>query len=132
MPTRKVGQEAAPLVTSYLAAKALGGHRLVVIEPDGRVDYGSCLDLTHPGRLLGLTLNAVVKGDRVSVQRAGAVTEPSWSWRTSFPLWLGKDGQLTQVSPKRGFLCVVGVAIAPQSVLMANIQTAHITYLLDG
>lgn len=131
MPTRKTRPE-APSVVGYVAAKSLSGHRLVVVEPSGQVDYASRLDLTHPGRLVGLTLNAAVKGDSISVQRSGQVTEPSWDWQTSKPLWLDINGQITQTCPKRGFIVVVGVAIAPNSILLANIQASSVTYLLNG
>lgn len=128
VPTRRVEQEPDGSIMIYSAAKALGKYWLVVIEPDGQVDYASCLDLTHPGRLIGLALDVAARGDRVSVKRAGEVTEPSWDWQADHPLWLGKDGELTQVRPNLGFLCQVGVALSPQSILLFDVGTAHVTY----
>lgn len=129
MPTRKITNNEAPSVTTYLSKRALSGHRLVVIEPGGRVDYASRIDSSHPGRIIGLSLNAATAQDQVQVQRAGRVLEPSWAWRVSKPLWLDIDGQLTQIRPTEGFILVVGVAIARDTILMANIASSPITYL---
>jgi hypothetical protein len=129
MPTRKITNNEAPSVTTYLSDKPLSGHRLVVIESNGRIDYASRLSPTHPGRIIGLSLNAASMNDNVQVQRAGRVVEPSWSWKVSKPLWLDIDGQLTQVRPTNGFILVVGVAIALDTILMANIASSPITYL---
>jgi hypothetical protein len=80
---------------------------------------------------VGVTLSAAFKGELVSVQRAGKIKEPSWAWNISDPLWLGRNGNLVQTQPKTGFVLVVGVALAPNTILMANIQASHITFL-DG
>jgi hypothetical protein len=113
------------------ASAILSGHRLVVVESNGEVNYADNLDLTHPGRVIGLTLSAANNKELVSIQRAGKIMEPSWQWNISKPLWLGRNGTLVQVRPKAGFVLVAGVAIAPNTILMANIQAASITYLDD-
>jgi hypothetical protein len=130
MPTRKLSQDVLS-VSNYNTAKDLSGHRLVVVNNTGAVDYASCLDITHQGRIVGLTLNSANAGDRISVQRAGRVIEPSWNWQISRPVWLGVNGFLVQVPPTKGFVLVVGVAIARDSILMANIQSVMSTVLLN-
>ncbi len=134
MPTRSIYKQTgeAPSSTIELRAGAvLSGHRLVVVEPDGQLRYADHRDASHPGRIVGVTLSAAFKGELVSVQRAGKIKEPSWAWNISDPLWLGRNGNLVQTQPKTGFVLVVGVALAPNTILMANIQASHITFL-DG
>jgi hypothetical protein len=135
VPTRSIYKQTGEAPSSVLELRSgavLSGHRLVVVESNGNVNYADNLDLTHPGRVLGLTLSAATPGELVSVQRAGRITEPSWQWETSKPLWLGRNGALTQSRPRAGFVLVAGVAIAPNTILMANIQASHITYLFNG
>jgi hypothetical protein len=135
VPTRSIYRQMGEAPSSTLelpAASNLSGHRLVVIERTRRVNYADNLNLTHPGRIIGLTLGAASVGELALIQRAGKVVEPSWSWIPSRSLWLGASGTLTQAKPTAGFLLVVGVALGSSAILMANIQSAHVTYLFDG
>lgn len=78
------------------AASSFSGHRVVVQTSSGiaYADPG-----THIGRSVGLTLNAASGGQDLNIRRFGEVTEPSWSWDTSKPVWLGVNGTLTQTIP---------------------------------
>lgn len=107
------------LAFSYLAAVPISGHRLVMLNRDGRLVYASAGELAHADRVLGVTTAAAAAGDSVVVQRAGELTEPSWSWEVDLPIYLGLDGALTQeppATPASKFSLVVGVPVTPTTV----------------
>lgn len=90
------------------AGEAIGGQRAVTIGPDGKAYRASP---AGPGALavFGLTAGAALAGAPVTIQCAGPMTEPSWTW-TPGPVWLGPDGVPTQVLPLSGALVEIGTA----------------------
>lgn len=80
------------------ASAALGGHRAVILSETGAV-YADNMSLSHSGRVSGITTGSAASGQPVSIQSAGKITEPSWSWTPGNDIWLGTNGQLTQTFP---------------------------------
>lgn len=106
------------------AAANLGGHRVVLMNAQGKVDYASNDTLAHASRIVGLTTGAVVTDAEASVQVYGELVEPSWNWNLSLPVYLGTTGNLTQtppVAPGAQFSIVVGFPISSTS-LFVNIR----------
>ena len=128
MPTSNVTIE-APGVTNYIAAKTLSGQRLMIVTITGSVTYASSSNLTHIGRMVGLSLNAATKGERVAVQRAGRVVDSSWNWQISKTIFLSTEGFIIQAPPLTGFVLPVGVAVAKDAIMLANIQAVQPTIL---
>lgn len=54
------------------------------------------------------------------LQRAGDVTEPSWSWTPEAPVFLGSNGQLTQAPPddSAAFTLCVGFAATTTTLVL--------------
>lgn len=99
---------------------ALGGHR-VVRGPRGALSYASADDATHADDVQGITLHAVSAGVLVNVQGGDEVVEPSWAWTPFEPVYLGLNGQLTQVIPERpnaAFLLTIGFASGATSLVV--------------
>lgn len=101
------------------AGVALGGHR-VVIESLGSLYYADTTNLAHVNRVVGLTLNACSLGQSVVYVKDGLVTEPSWAWNTSLPVWLSTNGLLTQ-SPSNttGFVMIIGNPVSSTSLYVS-------------
>lgn len=95
----------------------ISGHRLVVESVPGAVSYASNVDVSHAGRVLGMTLGAAADGDDVDILRTGRVVHAGWSWAPGV-LWLGVDGYLTQNPPVSGFSQVVGFSDSPDTVFV--------------
>lgn len=106
-----------------LAGQTLGGHRCVMLNTGGDAVYADSSDVGHAGRLFGVTGNAANIGDPVTVHTFGEMTESTWAWDVTKHVFLGTNGQLTQVPPTSGFLQVIGQPITAQS-LFINPQTA--------
>lgn len=100
---------------------AISGHRMVLLDGSGLVDYASNTSLSHATRIVGMTTNAAALGDSVNIAMYGEVTEPSWNWDISKPVYLGGDGYLTQVEPSAPtakFSVVVGFPVTPTTLFI--------------
>ncbi len=102
----------------YSADTALSGHRVVKVEANGKVAYADNTNPADAGQVLGVTLNAALPGDVANVQVTGELTESSWAWVPGLPVYLGTAGTLTQTLPVAGFQLVVGIAVAPNKLVI--------------
>lgn len=104
------------------AAQALGGHRVVRLISAAAVDYADNATLAHGDDVLGVTTGAASLGADVTVVRTGEITEPSWNWTALEPLFLGRNGLLTQTAPSLAagdvFSLQVGVALSATTALI--------------
>ena len=103
------------------AATAISGHRMVLLDGSGLVDYASNTSLSHATRIVGMSTNAAASGGSVNIAMYGEVTEPSWNWDTTKPVYLGGDGYLTQVepvAPSAKYSVVVGFPITPTTLFI--------------
>lgn len=107
----------------YPAAIHLSGHRMVTLDESGAAIYASNSNLGHANRVVGMTTNAAVPGDQVTIQKFGELTEPSWNWQLDKPVYLAADGFLTQEPPTQPakFSLVVGFPISANTVFI-NLQ----------
>lgn len=110
---------AAGAGADYVAAVAVGGHRVLAVDAAGQAVYASCDTLSDALRVAGVSLGAAEQGDTVTVQAAGLVQHAGWAWTPDQPVFLGLDGVLVQSLPVGAvFSLVVGWAVAPDRVLV--------------
>lgn len=88
-----------PNTLQYPAAGAIGGHRLVIVDTNSRAAYAGNDQLPHVGRVVGISTGAVADGALVTIQIRGEMTEPTWAWNLTLPVYLGVNGLLTQAQP---------------------------------
>ena len=100
-----------------IADIALGGHRCVITTATG-ITYADSSNITHLGLVLGITTSAVLAGEEVAISTVGEVIEPSWSFALG-NVYVGLNGNLTQIVPLSGFIQIIGVAISPTVLLVA-------------
>lgn len=118
MRARIAELEARPVIDAAVTAAAgqiLSGHRAVWVNRNKQAFYAANGDSTALV-VVGVTLNAALIGDPVTVQSSGTVTEASWNWVTDATVWLGADGHLTQTVPATGALVKIGTPIAPNAL----------------
>lgn len=108
------GPPGAGVSNEMVALQPIGGHRVVIASGLNGADYADALNLSHFGRVIGVTTGAVNEGATLLVQSAGPIDEASWNWTPDEDVWLGVNGTLTQVLPaEAAFVQRVGFAQTP-------------------
>lgn len=97
---------------SIVSAIALGGHRIVVPDSNGKAIYADNTISSHANKVLGMTTGAVVEGGTATVRVEGEITEISWTWTLDTPVWLSTNGLMTQTPPTTGFSLIIGFPIS--------------------
>lgn len=97
---------------TLVAGETIGGNRVVGVQADGKAYYVNQSNATCRDAI-GLTTGAANIGMPVVIQTDGILTEPSWTWAASLPIWLANTGQLTQALPTTGYLFQIGTPIGP-------------------
>jgi len=104
--------------TNRIANSQMGGHRAVISNEDGTIDYADSSDIGHLGKVLGIIVRAVLPGERVDVIRGGLLEFEGWSWDTDLPVYLAENGLLTQNPATSGFSQIVGFAESPTGLFV--------------
>jgi hypothetical protein len=77
-----------------------------------------CFDL-NTWRVAGISLNASINGGSVLVQYTGSLTNPNWNWDLTRPIYVGQNGQLTQVILYGAvFSCQVATPVSPNTIFI--------------
>ena len=100
-----------------IADGTLSGHRAVRVTTSGKVGYVDSTDATQAGEVIGITLNAAVDGDPVSLAVVGEVDEPSFTFSPG-PIYFDSIGRLTQVPPVSGFIQQIAVALSATQIVV--------------
>lgn len=96
-------------VVYYTAGAAVSNHSIVAIDAANTVVHADNTIMDHVNKIIGITTGAALLGEQVPVQLDGEIVEPSWTWTLGSPVYLGTNGQLTQVVPVSGFSIMVGI-----------------------
>jgi len=96
----------------------IGGQRFVTGNINGTVSYADATNLSHLGRVIGITLNAASDGDDVEVLIFGYVEFNGWDFDISAPVYLSTEGLVTQTQPTTGFSQIVGFAESPTKLFI--------------
>lgn len=101
-----------------IASGAIGGHRVVISDGAGNASYADSSNVSHAGKVAGISLGAVSSGASVNVASSGEIVEPTWGWGAGL-VYLGVNGVLTQTAPTSGFLQVIGVALSATRIVVS-------------
>jgi hypothetical protein len=101
-----------------IANSNLGGHRAVISNEDGTLDYADSSNVGHLGKVLGIIVRATLQGERVDVIRGGLLEFEGWSWDTDLPVYLATNGLLTQNPASSGFSQILGFAESPTGLFV--------------
>lgn len=100
------------------AGEPLGGNRAVALSEDGKAIYADRADTSQAQKVLGITTGAIAEDATGKVQTSGEMTEPSWNWDVTKPVFLSTLGNLTQTGPTSGFLLQIGIPTAATKLLI--------------
>jgi hypothetical protein len=100
------------LTTTYIPRITVTGPSAFIgraVTPSGLADKD---DLDDADRVIGISIGG---GQVVS---AGEIAVSGWSWNIGDRLFVGQDGELTDVPPTSGFQQQVAVATGPTSAIV--------------
>lgn len=106
---------------AQIAAVDIGGHRVVRSAGAGTVSYASNSEPLHGDDTIGMSANAAMAGQEVTVVMSGALAFNGWAWTPGKPVYLAADGLLTQTPDMdtAAFAQTIGHASDPQTVFVA-------------
>lgn len=111
------GNPSPPVVgTSYIARGPISGHKAVAAYFNHSVIQASSDDTSIANSVLGISVNAAIDAAPVTVISSGEIIEPTWNWIPDMPIFVGRDGKLTQTPPSEGFQLIIAVATSQQSI----------------
>jgi hypothetical protein len=105
-------------VVYAIADENLSGGKVVVMNENNKFIYADNTNVTHAGRIAGITTGAIMQNSDGMVIASGLLIEPVWAWNINEPIFLGLNGALTQIEPTIGFLQVIGVATSTTSMFI--------------
>lgn len=109
-----------------IAATDIGGHRIVTLNSDGKVEHADQATTAHYGKIVGISTGAASVGNTVTIRSSGKLTEPSWSWNPQNILFLGADGVITATPPSTGVLQSIGYAIDATTIFINITQSVEL------
>lgn len=104
----------------------IGGYRVVRSLDAARVGYADSSQPTHGDDTIGITQNAAIDGDNITVVTQGPISFNGWALTPGAPIYLGTNGLITQNAPETGFVQTIGHAEDATTVFV-DIEPA--TYL---
>ena len=119
--TTSVTQVGVALVPSPFFSKiALMAHRIVTTIADGSYVYNDATQVTNLNLPTLITTASSVANAPLSLLDTGSVFDASWNWALNNPVFLGSNGQLTQIPPTAlagfAFLLQVGYPLTTTSI----------------
>lgn len=106
-------------VITRVANGPLGGQRVLMLDPDGRVSYATNTSLEARTLSVGVSLGAVVDGSQISINMLGLMQDVSFAWTPGAKLYLGANGLLTQTLPTApSFLRIIAVAVSATEIFI--------------
>jgi hypothetical protein len=112
--------ETATYTLTLIAGENINGHRAVIVGSDGLAYLADSTDITHAGKVVGISTGAVTTGFEVNIQIAGKLTNPGWGLTPNSNYFFNSNGVLTATMPT-GFVQIVGVA-QDSDTLIVNIN----------
>jgi hypothetical protein len=111
----------------YKAFQDIPNYRLVYSVGDGTVGLASYDDINYHVAI-GLVELATTAGDYTNILTNGIVSNPAWQFTTASKfVYLGLDGNITEIPPKYGFIQKVGYVISTDTIYL-NINYPIIKY----
>ena len=114
-PPVPVTDETVPIPSG---GDSVGGFRFMAYAADGSLVYADNRNREHMTRLAGITLGDAMEGETIRVRRSGSVSDQTFTYNITKPLFLGQNGFLVQTAPTTGIVCNVGIVNAQNEIII--------------
>jgi len=101
-----------------VAAVAVGAYKAAAFRANGQIEPASHDNPAHLSRLAGITLTSAAAGAVARVSVNGLVRFNGWAWTPGAPVFVGKNGDLTEMPPVTGFVQQIGIATGADALLV--------------
>lgn len=109
------GGGSVPLLPSYPAGAPISALRLVRLSA-GQLQTCDAANPAHAGTAIGITTQGLTIGTTHSPKRIGLLSDASWSWDPSKPVYAGAGGVLTQSLAGLAFALPIATVISPDTI----------------
>jgi hypothetical protein len=109
------GAESSTII--FTAGQNLSSGRAVIKEAD-KVYYFDPNDVSHAGRVIGITTTSASTDDSVPVQIAGTLTDAAFSFTVDKPVYIADNGQLTTDITTTTLLQRAGLSLATDKMII--------------
>lgn len=103
---------------SFQAAVNIAAGQAVSLRDDGLVELATSALLSQRGSYAGVATNNTMAGDTVYTQMVGLQTGP-WAFTPGNPVFIGINGELTQLVPVEGYRQCIGTSFSADTVLLS-------------
>lgn len=102
---------------NYIAGAAIGGHRVIMIETSKAVHFDPSEE-NNTGKTLGVSKNAAVTDDPVTVVHQGIIKSSGWGLTPDAIYYAGSNGTITVTIPTSGILQRIGIAVDSDTLMV--------------
>jgi hypothetical protein len=95
--------EVLALISEGASSAQTIAYRAITTDQLGQIIHADSNTLAHADVVLGVSINAANSDGLVRYVTAGQLTNPSWNFTPTQPIFLGPDGQLTH-NPNTGIV----------------------------
>lgn len=115
------GGAGSSILQNELAGQTISAVRAVQLDGSQKLEYSTNDNTVAEAQTLGISNHAGVLDDSVEVVTFGPFTDSSITFAVNDCVYLGTNGQLTNVAPTTGVLLQLGKMIKP-NVLFVDIE----------
>lgn len=108
---------AGSLLPEYPAGSELSALRIVQLA-GGQLVVCDAANPTHTGTAIGITTQGLAIGALHSPKRFGLMSDPSWAWDPSKPVYAGAGGVLTQSLAGLAFALAIATVVSPNTIFI--------------
>ena len=116
-PPGPPGPAGADAPASYASA-GVNACQVVYLTTAGSVAAASAGNITHAGRIVGMTESAAAAGSTVSVRRSGSVVNAAWNLSPGQRYYLQAGGEIGTGTDNLAFVQKIGVAESATSLFL--------------
>ncbi len=102
---------------TYGTAGADLSAKKAVISDSSGIIYADSSEISHMGRIMGITDASVINGEQVKIITSGLIENNTWSWDLTKPIFLSEDGELTQTPPSTGFIQIIAKVFSATKII---------------
>lgn len=91
----------------------------VVYINNSKVYIASSGEVSQSFKIFGIAITTADVDEFGYIQRIGEMSDNSWNWNVSKPIFLGENGSLTQIPPTTGFVCQVAIPVSNTKIIVS-------------